>query len=262
MSYVAYNFIFDGVPSEKFDLFICNMDNKGTSQDYGGGNVKLHTDKTPSMDHNYLLGVEYDEVFEFTFTFGSYSMKDRFDISLINNWLIGHKQYKKLQILQEDMTSIFFNCIINDFKVVTFGNVPYAFECNVICDRGWGLENTKTYNYNITKTPQTILHNNTSHTNDITLPILEFTTNSSDATVSIINQSNNDYETKFINLASEETIIINCQTEIIESSMGLRRLNNFNNHWFELLPKQNKIIVTGNVSNVKIKYENIRKVGA
>lgn len=262
MNYYAYNFIFDGIPSEKFDLFICKMDSKGTSSEDGGGSVKIYTDKTPNMDYNYLLGIEYEDVFEFTFTFGSTSNKDRFDVSLINNWLIGHSQYKKLQILQDDMTSIYFNCILNDFKVVSFGNIPYAFECKVICDRGWALENMRTYNYNITQTPQTILHNNISHKNNITLPILEFTTNSSNATVSIINQSNDNYETKFTGLSSGETITMNCQTEIITSSMDLRRLGNFNNHWFELVPKQNKLIVTGNVSNVKIKYENVRKVGS
>lgn len=262
MNYYAYDFIFDDIPSEKFDVFICSIDKSMKSEEDGGGNVKIHTDKTFKMEYNYLLGIEHDDVFEFKFTFGSKTPKDRFDVSLINNWLIGHNHYKKLQILQEDMTSIFFNCIINDFKITSFGNLPYVFECNVICDRGWALENARTYNYNISQNPQRIAHNNTSHKNNITLPIIEFTTNNADATVSIINESNKRYETKFTGLSNGETISMNGQTEIITSSMRLRRLNNFNNHWFELVPNQNIIVVSGDVSNFKITYENVRKVGA
>lgn len=260
MSYYAYDFIFDGIPSEKFDLFICSM-GSSSSPEYGGGNVKVHTDKTPSMDYNYLLSVEYEDSFEFTFTFGSRKPKDRFDISLINNWLVGHSTYKKLQILQQDMTSIYFNCIINDFKIVSIGNIPYAFECTVVCDRPWALENMKTYNYSVFD-GKTIVHNNTSHKSGITLPIIEFTTNNGNATVSLTNKTNNNYETRFTGLLNGETITMNCQTEVVTSSMGFRRLGNFNNHWFELLPKQNTILVSGNVSNLKIKYENVRKVGA
>lgn len=261
MSYLAYDFIFDGIPSEKFGLFLCNIGETNKTTDNAGGNVKIHTDKTPNMEYNYLLGVEHEDVFEFTFVFGSDSPKDRFDISLINNWLMGHKQYKKLQIIQKDMTSVYFNCIINDLRTIMFGNVPYAFECTVLCDRPWALENMKTYNYDVYD-GKTIIHNNISHKNGITLPIIEFTTNNNPSNVSIINKTNGNYETKFVDLINEETIFLDCNTETIKSSTGNRRLSNFNNHWFELLPNENIITFKGDISNFKIKYENVRKVGA
>lgn len=257
MNYDALNFIFDGVPSEQFGLFLCNINQTGKQTYDGGGNIKIHTSKTALMDYNYLMGIEYDEMFEFKMTFGSIQPKDKFDISLINNWLIGHSEYKKLQILQHDMTHVYYNCILNDYKIVSFGNYAYAFECTVICDRPWSLGNTRTYN--IKKGTSILL--NESHTNRLTYPILSFTTNQANATVSIVNASNDNWETKFTGLSSGETITVDNQLQLITSSLGLFRLGNFNKHWLELVPRNNKLIVSGAVNEVKIKFEEIRKVG-
>lgn len=258
MNYGAFNFIFDGVPSEKFGLFLCSVNETGVKTYDGGGSIKIHTDKTPQMDFNYILGVEHEEAFEFKMTFASMEPKNKFDVSLINNWLIGHSQYKKLQIIQEDMLGVHYNCIMNDYKIVTFGNYAYAFECTVICDRPWAVTNKRKFTY---QNPTTIMHFNNSHTNRLTYPILSFTTNSANATVSIVNASNNNWETRFEKLSSGETITMDNQLQLIESSLKLRRLQNFNKHWFELIPKQNKLIVTGNVKEIVITYNEIRKVG-
>lgn len=257
MNYGALSFIFDGVPSEKFGLFLCNINETGKQTNEGGGNIKVHTDKTPLMDYNYLMGVEYDEVFEFKMTFGSLEPRDKFDISLINNWLIGHSEYKKLQILQHDMTNIYYNCIINDYKVVSFANYAYAFECTVICDRPWALGNNRKFKYRV----GTAIHNNCSHTNKLTYPKLTFTTNSPNAIVSIKNISNNGWETRFEGLSAGETIVVDNQLQLITSSLGLYRLGNFNKHWLELIPRVNKLEIQGNIDEIVIEYGEVRKVG-
>lgn len=258
MNYGALSFIFDGVPSEKFGLFLCNIDETGKQSYDGGGTVKIHTDKTPLMDYNYLMGIEYEDVFEFTMTFGSLEAKDKFDISLINNWLIGHQQYKKLQIIQHDMTNIYYNCIMNDYKVVSFGNYAYAFECTVVCDRPWALGNTRKFKY---RPPSTVILNNGSHTNRVTYPKLSFTTNKANASLSIINESNGNWETKFEGLSAGETITLDNQLQIISSSLGLLRLENFNKHWLELIPRANRLVISGDVEEVLIEFNEIRKVG-
>lgn len=256
MNYTGLSFIFDGVPSEKYGLFLCNIGKGGTQTHEGGGSVKLHTDKTPSMERNFLMGTEYDEVFEFKMTFASPQPKDKFDISLINNWLIGHSTYKRLQILQYDMTNVYYNCILNDYKIISFGNFAYAFECTVICDRPWGVGNNKKFTYN----KGTIIHNNHSHTNRLTYPILKFTTIKPNATVSIVNMSNNNWETKFEGLSSGETITVDNELQLIKSSLDLHRLGNFNKHWLELLPRNNKLIISGDINEITIEYGEIRKI--
>lgn len=257
MNYGALNFIFDGVPSEQYGIFLCNINQSGKQTYDGGGAIKIHTSKTPLMDYNYLMGIEYDEVFEFKMTFGSLQPKDKFDISLINNWLIGHSEYKRLQILQHDMTNVYYNCILNDYKIVSYGNYAYAFECTVTCDRPWALGNTKTFIY---KTG-TVVHNNDSHSSRVTYPKLTFTTNNANATVSIINATNSNWETKFTGLSAKETIVVDNERQLITSSLGLYRLGNFNKHWLELLPRGNKLYISGNINEIKIEYNEIRKVG-
>lgn len=261
MSFKATRFIYDGTPSEKFDLFLCNIDKTGTDSQSGGADITVHTSKTSSMDFNYLMGIEYDQAFEFTFTFSSTEKKDRFDVSVINNWLIGKQEYKKLQIIQDDMSNIYFNCILKDFRVISFGNEPLAFECTAVCDRGWAMEEDKTYTYRINASPQIIMHNNASHKSNITLPLIEFKTNRDNATVSIRNEGNNGWETKITGLSNKEVISMDSQLELIESSMNLNRLHLFNKHWFELIPNMNKVIVTGDIEYLKITYANVRKVG-
>lgn len=261
MGFYAYNFTFDGKSSEDYGLFICSIGSKSSSPEDGGGAVNIHTDKTNKMDHNYLLGTSYDNVLSFTLTFGCKQGKTRLEVSEINNWLIGHDDYKKLYIEQEDMVNIYFNCILNDFKIVSIAGIPYAFECEVVCDRGWGLENEKDYIYNVSSTGNSFSHNNTSHTNKITLPVLTIKM-SGGGDITITNVTNDNYQTKLTGLNSGEIITLDCENEIILSSLGLMRLSNFNKHWFELLPGNNNITITGNISEIKITYSNIRKVGA
>lgn len=260
MAYYATNFIYDGIPSEKLGLFLCNTDKTGMQTDDGGGSVKIHTDKTPLMDHSYLLGVEYEDSFEFELTFGSYQQKDRHDISVINNHLIGKHDFCKLQILQPDMTNAYYNCIMNDFEIISFGNLPFAFKCKVICDRGWALGKKSIFNYKITNNKLDFIHKNISHATTLTFPTIEFKVNKANGAVSIVNKSNNNYETKLTELSSGEIVTMN-QLEIITSSLGLRRIGNFNKHWFELVPGVNSISVVGDIDYLKISYEGIRKFG-
>lgn len=261
MSFYAYNFIYNGKSSEDYGLFICSIGGNMSTTEEGGGGVNIHTDKTNKMDHNYLLGTSYDDVLKFTLTFACKEPKTRLEVSEINNWLIGHDDYKKLYIEQEDMENIYFNCIMNDFRITNIAGLPCAFECEVVCDRGWGLEDEKDYTYNISSSGNSFSHNNTSHTNRITLPILTIKMSGS-GDVTITNTTNNNYQTKLTGLSGGEIITLDCENEIITSSLDLMRLSNFNKHWFELLPGNNNISVTGSVSEVKITYSNIRKVGA
>lgn len=262
MSYQALSFVYDDIPSEKFGLFICSTSSSSSDTFDGGGNVKLVTDKTPSMDVNYLLDIEYDDVFEFPLMFGSMNEVNRHTISLINSWLIGQPNYKKLRIIQDDMSTMYYNCIMTDFKITSFGNLPYVFECKVICDRPYGLGNTQTHKIPLADDVlKTITIRNNSHTSNLTYPIMKFTTTKANSNMSIINVTNNNYETKFENLSASETITLDCGLQIIKSSLDVYRLEKFNKHWFELVPKLNQLRIKGNSTLLEIEYKPIRKMG-
>lgn len=260
MSFSALTFIFDGVSSESKGLYLFSMDSKETDID-GGAKLKLHTDKTNMSYKHNLLGVSEDNALEFNLAFGSLEPLSRYDISSIQKWLFGHREYKKLQIVQEDMLNVHYNCILSDPKIITVGNMPYMFECKVICDSPFAWENEATYEYVLNGNQSTITHINTSDVNDYTYPIIEFDSKVASNTVTLTNLSNENRETRIEGLAQGEKITLNNENQIIESSIGLSRLSKFNKNWFELVQGENQIKVTGNVGTLKIRYANARRIG-
>lgn len=259
--FYANTFTYNGISCSDFDLMLCETD-KTVLKSYDAiGSVDYITDKTSTMNYNYLLGAKQDGELEFKLTMMTKLDKDRIWVGNVINWLTGHSDYKKLTFDQPDMEGIYFNCVIDSVQVITIGNDPKGFTCNVRCDRGCALEEEKTYTYNISSSPYTFTHKNTSHNHGILLPVIEITTSSTNATVSIVNASNNNWETKLTGLTNNEVIIMDSQHETIISSNDIRRLSNFNNHWFELVEGDNKINVSGNISKVVIRYKNDRKVG-
>ena len=259
MTWYARDINYDGISSMNFGLFLCNMNSGSSKNQNVSGNIKLHTDKTPLMNYNYLTGVENEGSLNFEMILGSEVPIDRLTLSSIQNWLIGRNEFKELCILQDDMNHIIYNCIFTSCELITFANVPYAIKINGTTDSAYGREREKTYTYNINS--NTIIRlMNVSHEQGYTYPKIEFTCNTSNGYVSIINENNNNYETKIENLLSGETIIMDSRTQVLTtSSAGLYRLGDFNKHWLELVPKMNKLIVSGNITELKITYANIRK---
>lgn len=260
MSFGALTFVFDGIPSERMGLYLFNTDSK-ESEISGGANLTLHTDKTNRSYKHNLLGVSEDKPLEFTLSFGSFDPLTRYDISSIQKWLFGHREYKKLQIVQEDMMNVYYNCILNNPKIITAGNIPYMFECTVTCDSPFAWEKEKVYEYTLNGAETVIVHNNMSDINDYTYPIIEFDSKLSQNTVSLMNLSNNNRETKIQGLMLNEKITLDNEKQIISSSSDLSRLGNFNKNWFELVKGENRIQVTGKIGTLTIKYANARRIG-
>lgn len=260
MSFGALSFVFDGIPSERMGLYLLNTESKETTIT-GGAKLTLYTDKTNKSYKHSLLGVSEDEPLEFKLTFGSLNPLSRYDISAIQKWLFGHKEYKKLQIIQDDMVGVYYNCILDDPEITTIGNIPYMFECTVICDSPFAWEDEKVYEYEIGSLPKTIKLYNTSDVNDYTYPLVEFTSKASSNTVSLINLSNDSRETKIEGLALNEKVTMNNEFQILTTSTDLGRLKNFNKNWFELVRGENVIQVSGNIDTLKITYANARRIG-
>lgn len=261
MNYVATSFIYDGIPSEKFGLFLCNLDETGSQEYDSSGNITIHTTKTPRMDRSYLMGVEYEDMFEFELVFGSSIPQTKFDIDVIMKWLIGHNQFKKLQIVQEDMANVYFNCIMTEPQIVSYSNVPYAFKCKVICDSPYALTVPKLYYYNKTGTQSSVLHFNNGQINKSVLPIIRFTCTRTNGAVMIINKSNNNWKSEFIELQKGEIVTVDNQLQTIASSLGRKILSNFNKHWFELVPKRNELVIDGDLDRLEISYSDAKLIG-
>ena len=119
MTWYARDINYDGISSMNFGLFLCNMNSGSSKNQNVSGNIKLHTDKTPLMNYNYLTGVENDGSLNFEMILGSEVPIDRLTLSSIQNWLIGRNEFKELCILQDDMNHIIYNCIFTSCELIT-----------------------------------------------------------------------------------------------------------------------------------------------
>lgn len=254
MAFGGLEFSFDNINCSEYGLKLFTIGGSGGGSVSGGAEMTLYTDK-PARGYKFnLLGVSEEEPLTFDLSFGTTQPMTRNEISKIQKWLFGHKTYKKLTIIQEDMTKVHYNCILTDSEIELFGNRPMLITCKVICDSPFAWEDEVTYSYNQTS----ITHDNTSDINDYTYPKIEFTATSS--TVSIVNLSNQGRTTEFTNLTVGEIITLDNERQILTSSKGLKRLKNFNKNWFELVPNENIIRVVG-ANNFSMVYANARRIG-
>lgn len=260
MSFWGKTFIFDEVPSEYYELFLCNIGGSGVGSNMGQTQVEPYTAKVYRNPKVYLYGTEQSPVLTFQMTFGCEKVLDTLRQQAIQKWLFGHQQYKKLRISQCDMQDVYFNCILTDPKIVTIGNLPYAVECTVICDSPWAWEYDKSFILKDINGYVNFNFENTSDDNYYMFPIIEVELEINQSVFQLTNITDNNQKMQFTGLLGGEKITIDCEKGLITSQSGLKRLDNFKGTLFRLLPGLNNISFNGQAKSLVIKYQNARKV--
>ena len=131
----AYDFIFDGIPGEQYGLKLYNFDS--ASQDENsplGISPEILEDRIGRRISPIHYGISFTNPLSFQIVFGSDTPLDRYDISVITSWLIGHQDYKWLGSLQPDLYFQRYKCTLQDAKVVTIAGLLFALQCDVLCD--------------------------------------------------------------------------------------------------------------------------------
>lgn len=250
MSFYATQFVFDGVPLERYNLFLANFDS-GVIENNFGGDIEIIEEKT--RNKNYFYGVKQNGNLTFPLAMMSENPLDYYDVSAIGQLLFNRLDYKYLQIIQPDLEGIFFKCILTNPKKISIGNQVYGFKCDVYCGEinGWTDEFT-VINQSITSPNQSIVFNNLSDLEGYIYPKVVFTTSSTTTSFSIKNSSDGDRLFSYTGINSNETITTDNDLKIITSSTGLNRLQKFNLNWFRVKSGFNNLIINGNVSSLKI----------
>ena len=143
MSFYGYTSMFDGIPSETYDLFISSPDG-GEVEVPAANDVTLLTETVWRRSVPYLYGVKQEPTLQFEVSFNSMNELTAIDSSLIGKWLFGQTQYKRLQIIQPDMDQVYFNCFLKNPRLHKVGNRIYGYRATVICDAPWAWEVDKT----------------------------------------------------------------------------------------------------------------------
>jgi len=262
MGFKALSFTFDGKPSDLYNLYLIDFNGKGGVKTIeNGSDVSVEMDFPARGYIAQMQGVTQHEVLQFTLTFGSFKPLDRTDIDRISQWLFGHLQPKKLQIIQDDMREVYYNCFLTKPKNVYIADMAYGVECSVICDAPFAYDRERKNTYVIGSNPTKIIFNNQSSNNDYLYPTIWFKTTKADATVKITNHTDNDYVVELTGLDNYESITMDSAKGIITSSTGKRRLGNTNYNFLRFLPNLNRLTVEGDIEKLVITYQNMRKVG-
>ena len=260
MAFSGKNFVFNSIPSENYGLVITSESD--TSQE-------PIADITPTISRIYkrnksfLYGVTPSQTLEFSISLTSITgYIDSTLLGLISEWLFGQQNFQKLQIIQDDMTDIYFNCFLLSPQVIRSGNMIIGVKARVSCDSpfAYTFPRTTTHNFSTPPNEQRIFFDNLSHDSYYLYPNISFQMTSSGGDISISNLEEGR-EFLFDGLASNERISVNNDLQIIESSLGLLRLSKFNKNFLRFIPGRNTLRITGDISSLTLEYSFTRKIG-
>jgi hypothetical protein len=262
-SFNAATFMFDGIPSENYGLYLMNP-NTGTISTSSGSNVEIFEQRVYRNPVPYFYGVSQGIKLEFDFTVMSVNAISADSRNLIEKWLLGHMNYKMLQFVQCDMDDVYFNAILTKGENIYLGNLNYGFTLHVVCDSPWGWKFpiTTTYSYTGESVVNvTVNFYNSSANNDYTYPIVEFDLNIVGTSFTLTNVTDSNRVFEFTNMSYNEHVITDCSKKTIISSTGLYRLSHFNKNFFRLLPGNNVLNVLSGIGIFSITTQDAVKIG-
>lgn len=254
MPFYGYEFLFNGKSCREFGLMVYSIgsDSQKDVKFPSGGTI--HEERVAGRTTSLFYGLEQNEALEFTLVFGvnmrsinKHSHLDRWDIEAISAWLTGHNEQKWLEIVQPDMETIRYKCIISELHTISNGGEPWAFSCTVTCNSPFGY--TYPYKYHINGTTPVHVHNRSTY-NGYYKPKIILTLSQSTGTknVSLINQSDSGREFAFTGLPSSvKEIEVDNENQIItDRTGGLNLYPYFNFKFFQLVRGDNILTLTNN----------------
>jgi len=113
-SFYAYDFMYDDIPSQRFDLKIITFDDGSLFSGVGSSDVNILNQKVLRKSKPYYLGRTQEPVLEFPLTFGRAEPVSALDRDLISAWYSVGQLIKKLYIMQGRFKCAYFNCLLKE----------------------------------------------------------------------------------------------------------------------------------------------------
>lgn len=281
-NFYAYDFEFDGMPSQMYDLKIISFDDGGLFNGAGSSDIDIISQRVLRKSKPYYLGRIQNRVLEFTLTFGRAQPISAIERSAISKWLFGRANYKKLIILQDDLLGAYFNCFLTNPEPIYIGGVNYAFQVKVTCDSPFAYRD-KTILFRSQmpglSNKTTITFDNNSAEEAYIYPVLTYTLYDGANTINFrkfhsVDGSNSvpgDYlDTRFGNLEANSSGTINNDTQVLDivplTGTMLQCFSSKN--WLKLTPGTNKVTIDaaaggtwGKQFEATIEFQERLKVG-
>lgn len=249
----AFDFILDGKFLSEYGLFIQTINSK-TNHSLGG-KVNIFQEQLYKVNKPLFQGASFNGQKSFDVRIGSKKPLSQEVVNDLCFWLEGYLEYRRIDFIQQDLSTVHFNVIIEKVDIGYIGNNPCYLTLSMICDSSYGYENKKQYKLNIGENK----HMCTSAMSGYTSPILKFRAKTT-TPVRIVNRNNNSENTELQEVIAQETIIIDNEHQVITSDQGRLLGKVFNYRWFNLVRGMNIITITGDIENITIEYENAKSL--
>ena len=255
------DFVFNGINSAVYGAYIVNSIGTSGIQKSLIAEHETTTD-TSANGTMHTFGVKETKNLEFPLTIYFPDGLNRYDISAASKWLFNNTGYKELQILEDDMSHIYFEAKFNKVSELQHGT-NIGFECTVETNSPYAKEYPTTIIRDYTDTPITIPIYNDSDDNKSLFPIIKIYANStSGGSVIISNSLDPNNMMKVDRLTANEIIEINCRNKVPKSNLVDYIHDRFNGNYIELLPnRDNFVTVNGSIKKIEITYQNLRRMG-
>lgn len=252
MSFCGTEFIFDGTSSYEYGLCLYyQIDNATQSDTAFASNVKMIEDRPVRRSSSYCYGGTMEDSLEFKLVFGvseerkaTRGQYDRWEMQRIASWLTGHREYKWLQIVQDDMTMVRYRCYVTDLQAVEIGSMHWGFECTVICDSPYGYLMPQEFTYEVNGSQTVVLHSRSS-VNDPYSPVLTIQQSGGTSfSIKNLTDSNREFSLNEIPTGSGN-ITLDCDHGVLSCEAGLNLYPYCNFKFPRLLRGDNQLILTG-----------------
>lgn len=255
----GYPFIWNGVASELYGVSIISINNNSWERPSGGQSEFL-TDTVANNAQVMFLGSKQSPVLSFTLEFACEDSMDIYKYNRIKDWLFGEMEFRRLQICEKHFDAFYFNCQLKPDKDYLL-NGFMGFSCNVTCDSPFAWENVRKRRipHNGANFSEYSFHNLSADSDDMK-PVITFKVGTN-GKFKIINKSYNNLTFEWSDLQPDEIITCDCKNGIITSSLGLKRLSNFNKTFFKLKKGLNQLEFWYNATDVMFEYKNAVRLG-
>ena len=251
MAFCGNTFIFDDIPCTEFGLMLYHF-GSNEQDDVNFQNGSVIEDRLPSRYDALMYGISQNQALEYTLVFGANmdsidqnSSLDRFEVEAIVAWLTGHRKRKWLTIVQDDMETFRYKCLISELKLITYGDMPWAFSCKVSCDSPFAYTFPEEFDYTLSGQTNVNFHNRSSY-NGYYCPNLEITLNGGQS-ISIVNESDENRVFEFTGLPTNKDLIIyvDNKNQVITNNLDLNLYPYFNMKFLRLVRGYNMLKITG-----------------
>lgn len=251
MAFWGTEFIFDGVPCSEHGLMIYHFGSEGQEDvDFQSG--EIIEDRLPARYDALTYGLVQNKSLEYTLVFGANmesidagASLDRYDVEAIAAWLTGHSSRKWLIISQNDMEPFQYKCFITELKLITYGDMPWAFSCKVNCDSPFAYRMPEVFSYTVNGETSARLFNRSSY-NGFYMPKMEISMRGGNS-ISVQNLSDGGRTLRFASLpgGNSLTIYIDNNNQVITNNLDLNLYPYFNMKFLRLARGDNLLKITG-----------------